>query len=158
MTDLLESRRTIYRRLLTISGQSVIPGRDPDHQIFRRVRSQSVLRDVVTTDIVAEALDSVQKNLQIRPGEVLIDIPRVSRDASTAKVLVYTEDNHEYMGDLFKILPNLQQHQSSFDQYVKRMRIFVHPRIFNKLVRSDNVRRAYDAILEALRAAYARSV
>ncbi len=154
MKDLLESRRVIYRRLLTISGKSVISGRDPDHVIFSRTRAQSPLADETLHRTIREALEEVHNNLKIRPGEILIDLPRVSRDTSAANVLVYTDEDHKYMGELFKISSNLQLHQSSFDQYVKRMRVYIHPRIYSKLQDNGLTEKAHAASLDALRSLF----
>jgi len=156
MEDILESRRSIYRRLVTISGKSRIPGRDPDYQIFSRIQRMSPLNDEEVTNLVADVLRSVDTGMRIMPGEILVDLPRAPRDETQGKVLVYTDDTFEYMGELFDISPNLQQHQQSFDQYVKRMRIFLHPRVYLRLYRGGALQNAYSAVLEALRGQYAR--
>lgn len=155
IAELLESRRVIYKRLLTISGKSAIAGRDPDYRIYRQVQAQSPLEDHVVHQLVKSALQSVAPTLDVKPGEVLLDLPRVPRDETTGRVLVYTDDTAEFMGELFQISPNLHQHQQSFEQYVKRMRIFLHPRVYGHLLRNGLESRAHKATLDALRVAYA---
>lgn len=156
MADLLESRRVIYQGLITISGKSTIPNRDADHQIYSRIQALSPLQDEVVYQVVENALNEVMSGLKIRPGEILMDLPRVSRDTTKGTVLVYTDRGDTLMGELFKISPNLQQHQQSFEQYVKRMRIFVHPRIHETLRKAALLDRAYDTTLAALRKVFVR--
>lgn len=154
MAGLLESRRVIYQRLITISGKSTIPGRDPDHQIYSGVQARSPLEDDDVCSVVERALKEVMPGLDVRPGEILVDLPRVSRDTSKGAVLVYTDKGHSLMGELFKLSPNLQQHQHWFEQYVKRMRIFLHPRIYEEVRKSGRVDDAYNRGLDALREAF----
>ena len=156
MADLLHSRRAIYQRLITISGKSTIANRDADHEIYSRVQLLSPLQDEIVYAVVESALSEVMPELRIRPGEILLDLPRVSRDTTKGKILVYTDDGATLMGELFKISPNLLQHQMWFEQYVKRMRIFVHPRVHNALRKEVLLERAYDRTLNALRKAFVR--
>jgi HD superfamily phosphohydrolase len=153
--DLLLSRRLIYKRLLTISGKSRIPNREPDHKIFERLRAKSPLGDDQVCDLVAEVLEEVAANLVIRPGEVLLDLPRARREEAGGRVLVYTDDRREQLGELFTISPFLEQHRESFELHVKRLRVFLHPRVYNYLEAEGVLGVAYDECLHRLRAEYA---
>lgn len=154
LTDILQSRRVIYRRLITISGKSAIPGRDPDFAIYGRVQALSPLSDDIVCKVIKGVLESVMPGILVRPGEILVDLPRVSRDTPTGNVLVYTDEGKTLMGDLFSISPNLQQHQDAFDRFVKRMRIYVHPRIYNEVLDAGRLQAVYDEGLAALRSKF----
>ena len=156
MADLLVSRRVIYKRLITISGASRIQNRQPDFKIFERVRGKSPLKDHEVCNLITEVLHGLDASLGIRPGEVLLDIPRARREESGGLVLVYTDDGHQFLDGLFEISALLQGHKESFELNVKRMRIFLHPRVYAQLESANRVSDAYRACLDALRERYAR--
>jgi hypothetical protein len=155
MSDLLVSRRLIYKRLLTISGKSRIPNRQPDYRIFERLRALSPLKDHVVCGIIAEVLESVVPGLRIRAGEVLLDLPRARREDAGGRVLVYTDDGREQLGELFTISPVMEQHRESFELHVKRLRVFLHPRVYAELEDRGKIGIAYEQCLARLREEYA---
>jgi len=156
VSPLLGSERAIYKRLITISGQSRIPGREPDHKIFEQVRSVSPLDDGKVLKTVKRSLDDVLPGMNIQDGELLLDLPRPRREEAGGAVLVYTDDGEGYMGDLFAISPFLENHKQSFELYVKRMRVFIHPRIYDALEQGGLLKRAYDSCLNTLRKEWAK--
>jgi hypothetical protein len=93
--------------------------------------------------------------LDIKPGEVLLDIPRARREEGGGKVLVYTDDRREQLGELFTISPFMEQHRESFELHVKRLRVFLHPRVYDELEDKGVLERAYDQTLQRLRSEYA---
>jgi HD superfamily phosphohydrolase/tRNA A-37 threonylcarbamoyl transferase component Bud32 len=153
--DLLLSRRLIYKRLLTISGKSRISNRQPDYKIFERLRALSPLKDHQVCGIIAEVLESVVPGLEIRPGEVLLDVPRARQEEAGGRVLVYTDDGREQLGELFTISPFMEQHRESFELHVKRLRVFLHPRVYDELQDRGRLSTAYLQCLTRLREEYA---
>lgn len=149
ISGLLESRRQAYQRLLTISHQSMYPAsRRKDHTIFSKIANRSALRDFEISNLVASTIETVMPELKIHPGEVLVDVPRVNRGDPNGKILVYSDED-EYLEDLFIASPLLSQNKSAYELYVKRMRVFIHPRVATKLGR--RMTDARHAVLVALR-------
>jgi hypothetical protein len=148
---LLVSERAIYKRLVTISGNSRIKGRKPDHKIFERVQGLSPLDDDQVLATIRQALQDVVPGLTIRRGELLLDLPRQRREEAGGSVLVYTDDGTTLMGDLFEISPFLENHKESFELNVKRMRVFLHPRLDAEIRKAGASSKAYEACLAALR-------
>lgn len=152
--EVLLSRRAIYKRLITISGKSRIPGREPDHRIFERVRGISPLDDSSLLKTVGRVVESHCSGLHLKPGELLLDLPRPRREEAGGQVLVYTDDGASFMGELFSISPFLSQHRESFELNVKRMRVFVHPRVYEQLTSEGKLQNIYDACLDELRSEF----
>jgi hypothetical protein len=155
LEDLLLSKRLIYKRLITISGKSRIASREPDHKIFERLRAMSPLKDDQVCNLISEVLREVCPDITIRPGDVLLDLPRARREEAGGRVLVYTDDKREQLGDLFTISPYLEQHRESFELHVKRLRVYIHPEVYDELDSRGRLQAAYDRSLEILRAEYA---
>ena len=65
---------------------------------------------------------------EVSPFEVLVDAPPAKLEVDF-KVAVYfqKQDIYRNLGDISPVVRTLAQEQ--FDNYVKRVRIFVHPRI-----------------------------
>ena len=74
----------------------------------------------------------------VAPHEILFDAPPVEREVEF-KVDVYfaKEDRYRALGDISPVVRTLAKQQ--FDDYVKRVRIFVHPRIADDMHRIDNL-------------------
>ncbi|WP_346957995.1 protein kinase [uncultured Arthrobacter sp.] len=156
MAAIHQSQRAIYKRLVTISGDSRLQSRSPDRRVFQQLRRMSAFDDSTVTDLIRDALQQVHPGLNVRPGEVLLDIPRPNREEAGGQILVYTDDGREAIGDLFKISPFLEKQRESFELHVKRMRVFIHPRLHQTLSEAGNLDRAYSAALAVLRDEYAR--
>lgn len=84
LEDLLLSRRLIYKRLITISGKSRIANREPDHKIFENLRAMSPLKDEQVCVLIGGVIREVCPDITIKPGDVLLDLPRARREEAGA--------------------------------------------------------------------------
>jgi uncharacterized protein len=150
MEGILGSRREVYKRIVTISPKSLLDSRSQDRFIYEGLRGRSALDDVRVCESVARALERVKPGLRVRPGEVLLDLPRVRREEIGGRLLVYADDpGAELLGDLSNISLVLAALREQFDLYAKRLRIFVHPRLYREL--EDVQQSAYQEVLDMLR-------
>jgi HD superfamily phosphohydrolase len=150
LDGILSSRREIYKRLVTISPKSQLESRGSDRYIYEGLRRRSPLDDDQVCEKVARVLESLKPGLRVLPGEVLLDLPRVRREESGGKVLVYADEpGAELIGDLFTISPVLSGLQEQFDFYAKRLRIFIHPRLEHELEGIQE--KAHRQVLDMLR-------
>lgn len=151
LKELQNSERNAYRRLLTISPKSSVESRVNDAQIYQLVSSQSPLLDADFAKMIAGVLNEVVPGVNPRPGEILLDVPRARREESEGKVLVYSDPpDTAYLGDLSQASPVLNNLTQSFELYVKRLRVFIHPRIHALVLpKSEQV---HKALLTRLRA------
>jgi hypothetical protein len=139
LLSLRDSRRGIYQRLITISPRSEVPARADDRKIYEAARAHSPFDDSVVFNIVKEELESLSPGLHVSPGEVLLDLPRARREDSPGRIIVYADEpDADRVGELMKISPVLNGLDTAFDQYVKRMRVFIHPRLAGELQGSMN--------------------
>ena len=73
----------------------------------------------------------------VAPHEILFDAPPVQREVEFRVDIYYAkEDRYRALGDVSPVVRTLAQEQ--FDDYVKRVRIFAHPRIAAELGRRDH--------------------
>ncbi len=71
---------------------------------------------------------------RIAPHEVLFDAPPVNREVEfDVEILFPKEDCHRRLGDVSPVVQTLAMKQ--FDDYVKRVRVFVHPQIVAEMRR-----------------------
>jgi HD superfamily phosphohydrolase/tRNA A-37 threonylcarbamoyl transferase component Bud32 len=155
---LLDSRREIYRRLVTVSPVSKLDARAQDRHIYEGLNRRSALEDNLVCEDTASVLEAVKPGLNVRPGEILLDLPRVRRrEEIGGKILVYADSpGATFLGELSNISPVLAGLQEQFDRYAKRLRIFVHPRIYRAL---DGVEeKAHKAVLEMLRSEFGETL
>jgi HD superfamily phosphohydrolase len=84
------------------------------------------------------ALASTRLGRVVAPHEILLDAPPVQREVEF-QIPVYfpKEDRYRMMGEVSPVVKALALEQ--FDDYVKRARIFVHPRIAGDLQALPNV-------------------
>lgn len=156
VAPLLASSRSIYKRLLTISGKSTVIGREPDGRIFDNIRGRSALQESDVLRTIEDALCAIAPKISIAAGDLLLDLPRPAREEAGGQVLVYTDDGSQFMNELFTASPLLQSQRDAFELHVKRMRIFVSPRVYESLASRDLVEKAHDACLEALRSEWGK--
>jgi HD superfamily phosphohydrolase len=152
LADLVASRRRIYKRLVTVSPKSWTPARAHDHYIFEALQRRSPMDDSSICNEIALVLSSLLPNEAISPGDVLIDLPRREREELGGVALVYADEPREFVGELFSVSPVLSQLREAFDLFAKRMRVFVHPRIWESFGADQTV--AHNAVLERLRTLY----
>lgn len=135
IAELNYSQRNAYQRLMTISPKSEISSRGIDHQIFEAANRYSALDEDRFCAVAATVLNNRFPTMKVRPGEILLDLPRASKEESDGRIFVYADEpGAEYIGELGgprSVSPLLGPTLSmSFDLYVKRMRMFIHPRVY----------------------------
>ena len=126
ISDFLLSRRVIYSRVLTLSPRSQTQVRRGDEPIYSELSGKTTL----ALNDVAEDIRMVLTNylhINTRPGDVLVDLPRRRREESGGRVVVYSDDRRENLGDLYLFSPILTSIKDSFDLFAKRLRVFIHP-------------------------------
>ena len=75
---------------------------------------------------------------RVAPTEILFDAPPVKLEVEfNIEVYFRREDCYRLLGDVSPVVRTLAQRQ--FDDYVKRVRIFVHPRLAEQLRGSDAI-------------------
>jgi len=92
-------------------------------------------------------LASAEFNLTIDPDEVLIDAPPVKLEVQF-RVQVKTSQGFKFLGDVSPVVQTLATRQ--FDDYVKKVRVFIAPRLKPRLDRPDKIQNLLQqAIAEA---------
>ena len=146
----------LIRHLRTIAGSApageLLDGLfGPTRQIYKRWQQYSYFqhREVydrlagrpfpwltACSEVFASAL-SRQLGRRVAPHEVLIDSPPVKREVEF-KIDIYfrKEDTYRPLADVSPVVQTLAQKQ--FDDFVKRVRVFVHPRLVDEVRRLDN--------------------
>ncbi len=96
------------------------------------------------SDVAGEALGR-----QIAPHEILFDAPPVTREVEfDIQVFFSKERRYRPLGDVSPVVRALARRQ--FDDYVKRVRIFVHPRLVGDLSGISDFLGLLEAALERL--------
>ncbi|MEX0712860.1 MAG: metal-dependent phosphohydrolase, partial [Pirellulales bacterium] len=76
----------------------------------------------------------------VAPHEILFDAPPVEREVEfNVDVLYSKESRYRPFGEVSPVVRTLAQQQ--FDDYVKRVRIFAHPRVARDLRALDDLPR-----------------
>ena len=151
LSELTRSHRNAYPRLLTISPESRVNDRQGDAKVYAKLSQRSPLRDSDVYDVLKSVIESYAPGLDIKPGEVLLDVPRFDREDTTGHIYVYSDlPDAKPLGDLFDASPILGKLRLARDYYVKRLRFYVHPRVHQGLRTYQTS--LHDALLERLRA------
>lgn len=118
----------------------------PTRQIYKRLAQYSFFQEPELyqqlarkpypwLSACAEALANVasrELGKRIAPHEVLIDAPPVKREIEINMEVHFTkEERYRPLGEVSPVVQTLAQKQ--FDDFVKRVRIFVHPRVAAEL-------------------------
>ena len=114
--------RSLYKRLAQYSFVE-----EPD--LYQRMARRPYPELVGFAERIATMLSgAIQENVE--PHEVLVDAPPTKLEVDFNIDVHYTKQNvYRRLGDISPVVRTLAQEQ--FDHYVKRVRIFVHPRIAN---------------------------
>ncbi len=122
--------RRLYKRLAQFTIFS-----HPD--IYNRLARRPYPQLVATAERLADAL-SRQLGSRIAPHEILIDAPPVAREVEfKVDVFFPKEDIYRRLDEVSPVVRALAREQ--FDDYVKRVRVFVHPRIAEDVREIDDV-------------------
>jgi hypothetical protein len=84
----------------------------------------------------------------VLPHEVLVDAPPAELEVDFDIEVFYPKEGiYRRLGDVSPVVRTLAKEQ--FDDYVKRVRIFVHPRIAAEAARLPDLAKRLDATIEA---------
>lgn len=112
--------RRLYKRL---AQYSIVRGREVYEQLARRPFAWLV----ACAEGLARQL-STRLGRRVAPHEVLFDAPPVKLEVQFAVDVYYAgEQTYRPLADISPVVRTLAEEQ--FDDYVKRVRIFVHPRL-----------------------------
>lgn len=140
LTGLFGPTRRLYKRL---SQYSYFEHREVYERLARRPYPWLVACAEQFAALLARALGRV-----VAPHEVLFDAPPIQREMQIDVDIYYAkEDRYRSLGEVSPVVRALAEEQ--FDDYVKRVRVFVHPRL------ADHARglpRIDDLVLEAAEA------
>ncbi len=124
LTGLFGASRRLYKRLAQFS---LFQQRGIYEQLARRPYPYLAACAEHFATIVSTALSRV-----VAPHEILFDAPPVQREVEfNIDIYFPKEDCYRPLGEVSPVVQTLAKKQ--FDDYVKRVRIFVHPRIIDDL-------------------------
>jgi HD superfamily phosphohydrolase len=124
----------------------------PARRLYKRVAQYSFLEQRELHDRLARrpypwlaacaeqfaALASTALRRVVAPHEILFDAPPIGREVEfNVDVHLIKEDRYRPLGDISPVVRTLAKEQ--FDDYVKRVRIFAHPRVAEDLRRLSNM-------------------
>lgn len=131
---LVDRRRDLYKRILTLSRvYAEADKRDAYETIFEMDRSTLYS----LTDSIRARLSSVVER-SLHPADVIIDTPPRDKDALETVEIVYPTARgrrHYPLHELSRIVAGIQD---DFATVVKKIRIFVEPRLARELDASDD--------------------
>lgn len=134
LLGLVGSRRAIYVRLLTISKGAKQSG--TEKLLYERVIKEAPIAVLALGEEIRKFLTSQFSGLELAYGDVLVDAPYRPRDRLGSNVLVYLDRSPDIGLDLTgpdSVSPMLRSLQDDFEQNVKKCRVFVHPKVIDKL-------------------------
>lgn len=124
LQGLFGSTRRLYKRLAQYSIFH-------DKEIYNRLARKPYPYLVACADKFADVA-STHLRRRIAPHEVLFDAPPISREVEFNVEIHDTKtDQYRRLGDVSPVVRALAERQ--FDDYVKRVRIFVHPSLVDDL-------------------------
>ncbi|HKD35308.1 MAG TPA: HD domain-containing protein [Pirellulales bacterium] len=138
LDGLFGSTRRLYKRL---AGYSLFE----EPRIYQRFTRRPYPWLVGCAERFAE-LATAAIGESIAPHEILIDAPPVEREIEfDFEVYFRKEDCYRRLRDISPVVRTLAKEQ--FDDYVKRVRVFAHPRVVEPLRRTPNIDDLIDAAI-----------
>jgi hypothetical protein len=139
VAGLFGPERTLYKRLAQYSLFE-------SPEIYEKLARRPYAWLVGCAEHLAE-LAARETGDSIAPHEVLFDAPPIKLEVQfNVEVYSAKQDCHRPLGEVSPVVRTLAQEQ--FDDYVKRVRVFVHPRLVEQLKTidvNDMVAKAIDA-------------
>jgi HD superfamily phosphohydrolase len=127
--------RQLYKRL---AQYSFVEQRDLYQRLARRPYPFLAACAEQFAGAISTALGRV-----VAPHEILFDAPPVGREVEFhVEIYFPKEDTYRPLGEVSPVVSTLAKEQ--FDDYVKRVRIFAHPRLVADLRRLDNLPQLVD--------------
>lgn len=137
LEGLFGSRRQLYKRLAQFSLFE-------RGEIYSRLARRPYPWLVACADALATRL-SRRIGRRVAPHEVLFDAPPRQREVEFKVEIFFPKENcYRQLGDVSPVVKTLARRQ--FDDYVKRVRIFVAPRLLEAVSRIDWLDMLLDAI------------
>jgi HD superfamily phosphohydrolase len=133
--------RRLYKRLAQYSYFE-------EPEMYRRLARRPYGELVRAAQAIAETLAKALGQ-PVAPHEVLVDAPPTELEINF-DIAVYFPKQHVYrrLGDVSPVVRTLAQEQ--FDDYVKRVRIFVHPRIADDALRRTDLSQQLTGAIKSL--------
>ncbi len=127
---LFGSTRQLYKRLAQYSFFE-------EHDLYERLAKKPYPWLVACAEQLA-SIASTELGRIVAPHEILLDAPPAQREVEF-RVDIYfpKEDRYRPLGEVSPVVRTLAQEQ--FDDYVKRVRIFAHPRVASLLRGLDDL-------------------
>jgi hypothetical protein len=120
MEGLFGHHRQLYKRLAQYSYFE-------EPELYRKMARRPYAELARYSDQIAAAMSSALGS-QIELHEVLVDAPPTELEVDFDIEVYFTkQDTYRRLGDISPVVRTLAKEQ--FDNFVKRVRIFVHPRI-----------------------------
>ena len=131
--------RHLYKRL---AQYSFLEERDLYHRLARRPYPWLVACAEQFSSLVSTALGRV-----VAPHEILFDAPPITREVQVDVEIHFPKEGAwRPLGEVSPVVRTLATEQ--FDDYVKRVRIFAHPRIVSDLRRLENLSQLLDEAIK----------
>ncbi len=122
--------RNLYKRLAQYSYFE-------EPEVYGRLARQPYAKLVQFAESIAGTIGDAL-GLKVQPQEVLVDAPPAELEVEFDVEVYYPKrDIYRRLGDVSPVVRTLAKEQ--FDDYVKRVRIFVHPRIAAEAARVPNL-------------------
>jgi HD superfamily phosphohydrolase len=133
--------RRLYKRMTELSHFQ-------QREFYERIARQPYPWLVAASDAFAAAA-SKRLSRRIAPHEVLFDAPPVRREVEFHVEVFFPKENvYRPLWEVSPAMHTLARQQ--FDDYVKRVRIFVHPQLIGDLRRLDSLDELLDETLRAV--------
>jgi uncharacterized protein len=140
LDGLFGPRRRLYKRLAQYSYFE-------EPELYDRLARQPYARLLRYSEELAAIL-GCELSTQLSPHEILLDSPPAELEVEFDVDVYFPKPSvYRRLGDISPVVRTLAREQ--FDDYVKRVRIFVHPRLAADLRRVRNLRAHLSAAIDA---------
>ncbi|HEX2476537.1 MAG TPA: metal-dependent phosphohydrolase, partial [Lacipirellulaceae bacterium] len=140
LSGLFGPHRGLYKRLAQYSYFE-------QPELYRRLAQRPYEEQVQVAERIAATLTPPLRR-KILPQEVLVDAPPAELEVDfDIEVFFPKEGLYRRLGDVSPVVRTLAQEQ--FDDYVKRVRIFVHPRIAAEAARVPDLAERLSATIKS---------
>jgi len=120
LNGLFGTTRQLYKRLAQYSFIESQP-------VYRKLARRPYVNLVATSDALATVL-SQELGCRVAPHEVLFDAPPIALEVDlNIEIHLPKRDEYKSLEEVSPVVKTLAHQQ--FDDYVKRVRVFVHPRL-----------------------------
>jgi HD superfamily phosphohydrolase len=140
LSGIFGERRRLYKRLAQYSYFE-----DPD--MYRRLARRPYADLVRVAECIAAALSAAMKS-PVAAHEILVDAPPTELEVDFNVEVLFTKQTvYRTLGDISPVVRTLAREQ--FDDYVKRVRVLIHPRLADDARRSPDLNQRLTEAVEA---------